>query len=244
MVSELLSAATWRAQRLGSGQGVIEELGRKSIGAIGARPIREPICRQRLRLLRFLRRRSLLGVTGGRDLGLLRRMPTHNSTLHDIDGRIGPRLDDESVLQRRSNSGDEIFRVSDTGVTTREGSDADNARDGVPRFESFDIDELTKLKLIGEDEIVILIREGDIGSMRGIGDLDEESMVRPELTSGKGRDDTDDLKEDGSVFTKDTNIRIDVLEEFEEDTRVRGSHGGGRAEEEIQRGDIAREFRG
>lgn len=58
-----------------------------------------------------------------------------------------------------------------------------------------DLDELTKLEAVGEDEINVLCRKGDIGRVGGVRDSEVEAMVRGEVETSEGRNNGCDLEE-------------------------------------------------
>ena len=50
------------------------------------------------------------------------------------------------------------------------------------------------MEAVGEDEVVVVVGEGDVGGVGGVGELDEEASVGPEVGSGEGGDDARDLE--------------------------------------------------
>lgn len=62
-------------------------------------------------------------------------------------------------------------------------------------LEAVYVDELTQSDLVTQYEIILLVRQGDVGGMSGIRDLKVESLLRKELTSHQGRDNADDLEQ-------------------------------------------------
>lgn len=63
-----------------------------------------------------------------------------------------------------------------------------------------------------------MLREGDVGGVEGVGELDVEAMVGPEIRAGEGGDYADDLKKSGAVVSRDTGGGVHGLEEFKEDS--------------------------
>lgn len=60
--------------------------------------------------------------------------------------------------------------------------------------EAVDVGELAEVEAVGEDEVVVVVGEGDVGGVGGIGELDEEAPVGPEVGAGEGGDDAGDLE--------------------------------------------------
>ena len=66
------------------------------------------------------------------------------------------------------------------------------------------VDKLTELQAIGEDELIIAVIERDVGGAERIGELDVEVVVGPEgIRAVESEDDADDLEESGAVVTGD-----------------------------------------
>lgn len=93
-------------------------------------------------------------------------------------------------------------------------ADAANTGNGRVEVESIYIDELAELETIGEDEVGVAVREGDVGGVEGVGELDVKAVVGPEIGAGEGRNDADDLEEGGTVLAGDFGVRVHGLEEL------------------------------
>ena len=93
-------------------------------------------------------------------------------------------------------------------------ADAANTGNGRVEIETVYIDELTELETIGEDEIGVAVREGNVGGVQGVGKLNVEAVVGPEIRAGEGRNDADDLEEGGTVLSGDFGVRVHGLKEF------------------------------
>lgn len=82
--------------------------------------------------------------------------------------------------------------------------------------EAVNVDELTNLETVREDEIGVRVREEDVGGVEGIGEVEVEALVGPEIGAGEGRNDSDDLEERGAVITCDAGVGVHSLKHFEE----------------------------
>lgn len=138
---------------------------------------------------------------------------------HEIGGLVGirHRLDHELALGG-GDSGDQRLRGTGEGVAPRDGADSGDAGDRGVEIEAVDVDELAELEAVGEDEIGVFIGEGDVGGVEGVGELDVETLVGPEVGAGEGGDDADDLKEGGAVVAGDFGGGVHGLEKAEEDS--------------------------
>lgn len=102
--------------------------------------------------------------------------------------------------------------------------DAANTGNGRVEVETIYVDELAELETIGEDEIGVAVREGNVGGVEGVGKLNVKSMVGPEIGARKGRNNSDDLEEGRTVLAGDFGVRVHGLEEFQKDTWSERSH--------------------
>lgn len=86
--------------------------------------------------------------------------------------------------------------------------------------EAVDVDELAEVEAVVEDEIDVAVGEGDVGGVEGVGEVDEEAVVGPEVggAGGEGGDDADHLEKRGAVVAGDFGRRVHGLEELEEDS--------------------------
>lgn len=99
-------------------------------------------------------------------------------------------------------------------MTAGNWADAANTGNGRIEVEAIHIYELAKLEAIGEDEIGVAFRKGDIGGVEGVGELDVKAVVGPQIGAGESRNDADDLEEGGPVLAGDFGVRIHGLEEL------------------------------
>lgn len=81
-------------------------------------------------------------------------------------------------------------------------------------MEAVNVDELAQLESVGENQFGVAVGEGDVGGVEGIGELNVEAMVGPEVGTGKSRDDTDYLEESGAVVAGDPHGGVHGLEEL------------------------------
>lgn len=79
-------------------------------------------------------------------------------------------------------------------MSSWERTDASQDRDGRADLKLVDMDELSELQLIAQNEIVVLLGERHVRRMRGIGNLEVEAVVGPELTASQRRHDADNLQ--------------------------------------------------
>lgn len=71
--------------------------------------------------------------------------------------------------------------------------------------EAVEVDKLTQLESVGEDEFGVVVREGDVGGVEGVRQLNVEAVVRPQVIwTGKGWNNADDLEEGGAVLASNT----------------------------------------
>ena len=142
--------------------------------------------------------------------------------------RVGDWLDHELALGG-SDPGYEGVGGADEGEAAGDGAEGRGAGDGGVEEEAVEVDELAELEAVGEDEVGVAVREGDVGGVEGVGELDEEAVVGPEV-GGAGResgDDADHLEERGAVVAGDFGGGVDGLEELEEDSWSESRHGWG-----------------
>lgn len=102
---------------------------------------------------------------------------------------------------------------------------ADTRNRGI-ELEAVDIDELTELQAIREDEVDVAVGEADVGGVEGVGELDVEALVGPEVGAGESGYDADDLQKSGAVVAGDFDVGVHGLEELQEDPLSQRSHGG------------------
>lgn len=101
-------------------------------------------------------------------------------------------------------------------------------RDRRPRLQPVDVNELAELHLVAEDEVVLLGGEAGVDGVRGIGDLDVEPVLGPEvLLVEVGGDDVGDLQERVPVLVRGLDPRVHSVEELHENPRCQGRHGRG-----------------
>lgn len=96
-------------------------------------------------------------------------------------------------------------------MASSDGSDPGNARKRRIELETVNVDELAELQAISENKVVVALREGNVGGIEGIGELNVEAMVGPEVGAGESRDDSDDLKKSRSVVAGDAGVGIHGL---------------------------------
>ncbi len=109
----------------------------------------------------------------------------------------------------------EIFRSSNTLMSTCKRPDGSEERNRGGGFKFINRDKLPELQLVAEYEIVVFLRQSYIRGVRRV----RETLVRPQLTSGKGRHNTDHLQQCRLMLSRDLHIRVHVLEKLQENTR-------------------------
>lgn len=128
------------------------------------------------------------------------------------------------VPGRGRDAGNERIWGADKRVTAGDGANAGNAGYRGVKFETVDVDKLTELQPIGEDEIDVTFGEGDVGGVEGIGKLDIEPMIRPEIGAGQCRDYANNLQEGRAVFSGDAGAGVHGLQQLEQDSRIERGH--------------------
>lgn len=130
-------------------------------------------------------------------------------------------------------SGDEIGGVAQR-VPPGEGADAAEDGDGGRRLEAADVDELAEAELVGEDEVALLLGQGGVDGVGGVGDLEEEALVGEEAAAAAdGWDDIGHLQQRrwaagpgaGGVGVAAGGVLVagrHLLEELLEDARAEG----------------------
>lgn len=105
-----------------------------------------------------------------------------------------------------------------------EGADGGDRREGRIELETVDVNELAQLEAVGEDEVSVGVGEKDVGGVEGVGEVEVEALVGPEIGACESGDDSDDLEERRTVVAGDAGVGVHGLQHFEENAWGEGSH--------------------
>lgn len=92
-------------------------------------------------------------------------------------------------------AGEELGWVADTWAALGEDGEAADDGDGGGVVEASDVDEVAELKLVGADEVCVVVGDGNEGRVEGVGELEEVAAGLQGGGGGETRHDLGDLEE-------------------------------------------------